>query len=112
MCAANKESLEVNYQDLSQDVPILAIWVADAPQEMFELLDAAAATVVALVFPSYAEIKSHIHVRITNLPIQDSIRDLRQVHMGCLVRIAGVVTRRSGVFPQLKQCKYTCGSCG
>ena len=51
-------------------------------------------------------------MRITSLPIQDSIRDLRQIHMGCLVKIVGVVTRRSGVFPQLTICKYNCMRCG
>ncbi|KAL3916765.1 MAG: hypothetical protein SGPRY_006679 [Prymnesium sp.] len=32
--------------------------------------------------------------------------------MGCLVRVSGVVTRRSAVFPQLKICKYNCLNCG
>ena len=31
--------------------------------------------------------------------------------MGCLVKVSGVVTRRSPVFPQLKACKYTCTHC-
>jgi len=112
MCAANDESLQVSYLHLSHYVPILAIWVADAPTEMLELLDMAAMDVVRIMFPDYDKIHSRVHVRITDLPIQDSIRDLRQVHMGCLVKVAGVVTRRSGVFPCLKVCKYNCGNCG
>lgn len=32
--------------------------------------------------------------------------------MGCLVKVSGVVTRRSAVFPQLKICKFTCHNCG
>ena len=32
--------------------------------------------------------------------------------MGCLVKIAGVVTRRSGVYPQMKICRYNCTHCG
>ena len=32
--------------------------------------------------------------------------------MGCLVKVTGVVTRRSAVFPQLKICKYNCQNCG
>ena len=42
-----------------------------------------------------------VHVRITELPIEDPIRDLRQAHVGCLVKVSGVVTRRSQVLPQL-----------
>jgi DNA replication licensing factor MCM2 len=31
MCARNEQSLPVSYLHLSRHVPILAIWVADAP---------------------------------------------------------------------------------
>lgn len=112
MCAANSESLDVSYLHLSSDVPILAIWVADAPRETLSLLDEAAMEVVRIMFPDYHKIQTGIHVRITELPIQDSIRELRQVHMDCLVKVSGVVTRRSSVHPQLKVCKYNCGNCG
>jgi len=37
---------------------------------------------------------------------------LRQIHLNTLIRIGGVVTRRSGVFPQLQQVKYDCNKCG
>ena len=63
------------------------------------------------MFPDYDLIHQTVHVRITDLPIEDPIRDLRQAHVGCLVKVAGVVTRRSQVFPQLKACKYTCTHC-
>ncbi|KAL1506921.1 hypothetical protein AB1Y20_007785 [Prymnesium parvum] len=112
MCAANSQSLEVSYLHLSHAVPILAIWVADCPKEMLQLLSEAAMEAVRIMFPNYREIHEHVLVRITELPIHDSIRDLRQVHMGCLVKVSGVVTRRSAVFPQLKICKYNCLSCG
>ena len=36
----------------------------------------------------------------------------RQFHLNQLVRLTGVVTRRSGVFPQLQQVKYDCLRCG
>ena len=36
----------------------------------------------------------------------------RQVHLNKLVCTAGVVTRRTGVFPQLQQIKFDCGRCG
>ena len=114
MCANNEESLEVSYLDMSHAVPILAIWVADCPREMLKLLDEAAMAVVRMstMYPKYEQIHPIIHVRVTDLPIHDSIRELRQVHMGCLVKISGVVTRRSAVFPQLKICKYNCTNCG
>ncbi|XP_011004331.1 PREDICTED: LOW QUALITY PROTEIN: DNA replication licensing factor MCM2-like [Populus euphratica] len=37
---------------------------------------------------------------------------LRQIHLNTMIRVGGVVTRRSGVFPQLQQVKYDCNKCG
>lgn len=36
----------------------------------------------------------------------------RQIHLNTMIKIGGVVTRRSGVFPQLQQVKYDCSKCG
>jgi len=33
-------------------------------------------------------------------------------HLGNLIKVRGVVTRRSGVFPQLRLVRYDCGACG
>lgn len=35
-----------------------------------------------------------------------------QADLNCLVQVTGVVTRRTGVFPQLKYVKYDCVKCG
>ncbi|KAI6686773.1 hypothetical protein NL676_032686 [Syzygium grande] len=37
---------------------------------------------------------------------------VRQIHLNTMIRIGGVVTRCSGVFPQLQQVKYDCNKCG
>ena len=89
MCANNEESLEVSYLDMSHAVPILAIWVADCPREMLKLLDEAAMAVVRMstMYPKYEQIHPQIHVRITDLPIHDSIRELRQVRWGLPSRL-------------------------
>ena len=63
-------------------------------------------------FPDYEAIHGEVHARITDLPIADSLRDLRQVHLNALVKVTGVVTRRSGVFPKLKKGYYDCPACG
>jgi DNA replicative helicase MCM subunit Mcm2 (Cdc46/Mcm family) len=34
------------------------------------------------MFPHYAEIKPDVHVRITALPVCDSLRDLRENQLG------------------------------
>ncbi|KIR41925.1 minichromosome maintenance protein 2 [Cryptococcus deuterogattii 99/473] len=108
----NSESLEVSYIHLANTRPILAYFLANSPQPMLELFDQVALDAILLYYPSYDRIHSEIHVRITELPTSLSLRDLRQSNLNCLVRVSGVVTRRSGVFPQLKYVKFDCQKCG
>ncbi|KEY68240.1 hypothetical protein S7711_04772 [Stachybotrys chartarum IBT 7711] len=108
----NAESLEVSYQHLSETKAILAYFLANAPSEMLKLFDTVAMDVVLLHYPDYERIHSEIHVRFFDLPVHHTLRQLRQSHLNCLVRVSGVVTRRSGVFPQLKYVKFDCTKCG
>lgn len=107
----NSESLEVSYDHLSESKAVLAYFLASAPMEMLAIFDDVAMEVTLIHYPDYQRIHSEIHVRITDLPVQYTLRQLRQSHLNCLVRIGGVVTRRSGVFPQLKYVKFSC-KCG
>ena len=50
-------SLQVSYVHLSENVPILAIWLADAPTEMLEIFDE-----VRFVSPGPREHASRVHV--------------------------------------------------
>jgi DNA replication licensing factor MCM2 len=107
----NAESLEVSYDHLSSSKAILAYFLANAPGEMLKLFDEVAMDVTLLHYPEYERIHSEIHVRISDLPVHYTLRQLRQTHLNCLVRVSGVVTRRSGVFPQLKYVMFDCGKC-
>ncbi len=69
----------VKYSHLSEAYPKLGVWTADAPSVMLEVMDSAAQEVVAQLFEHYGAIAANIHVRIAELPLMDSIRDLRQV---------------------------------
>lgn len=112
MCEANGESLSVSYAHLAETKPSLAYYVANAPSEVLKIFDAVALEVTLSGFENYDQIKSEIHVRISELPIGETLRDLRQSHLNTLIRVTGVVTRRTGVFPQLKYVKYDCVKCG
>lgn len=50
---------------------------ADAPRQMLRLLDEAATEHVSQAYPEFDQIQDAVHVRITGLPVDDSIRDLR-----------------------------------
>ncbi|KAK6286569.1 hypothetical protein POUND7_012748 [Theobroma cacao] len=112
MVSANKCSLEIDYKQFIYVHPNIAIWLADAPQSVLEVMEDVAQRVVFDLHPNYKNIHQKIYVRITNLPVYDQIRNIRQIHLNTMVRIGGVVTRRSGVFPQLQQVKYDCNKCG
>ena len=112
MCVANGQSLEVSYLHLAEREPILAVWVADAPADMLAMFDEVAKQEALKLYPSYGDIHGRIFTRITGLPIMDQIRDIRQAHLNCLIKIEGVVTRRTGVFPQLRDVMYDCSKCG
>ncbi|CAH9129730.1 unnamed protein product [Cuscuta epithymum] len=112
MVAVNKCSLEIDYKQFIYVHPNIAIWLADAPQSVLEVMEEVANKVVFDLHSNYKKIHQKIHVRITNLPIYDQIRNIRQIHLNSIIRIGGVVTRRSGVFPQLQQVKFDCNKCG
>ena len=108
----NAESLEVSFDHLAESKATLAYFLANAPAEMLKIFDTVAMEVTLYHYPDYERIHSEIHVRITDLPVQYTLRQLRQTHLNCLVRVSGVVTRRTGVFPQLKYVKFDCTKCG
>uniref|UniRef100_A0A061RCL3 DNA replication licensing factor MCM2 n=1 Tax=Tetraselmis sp. GSL018 TaxID=582737 RepID=A0A061RCL3_9CHLO len=115
MCRANKQSLEVDFLHLchAQGEALLAIWVVDCPRQILPIFHEAATTFALELFPQYDEIheRNSICVRITNLPELESLRGIRQNHLDSLVQVAGVVTRRTGVFPQLQMVVYDCLKC-
>jgi DNA replication licensing factor MCM2 len=108
----NAESLEVSFDNLAESKATLAYMLANSPNEVLKIFDQVAMDVTLLHYPDYERIHSEIHVRVTDLPVQYTLRQLRQTHLNCLVRVSGVVTRRSGVFPQLKYVKFNCTKCG
>ena len=108
----NAESLEVCWDHLSESKPTLAFFLINVPSEVLPIFDAVALEVALYHYPDYERIHSELHVRITDLPVSYTLRQLRQSHLNCLLRVSGVVTRRTGVFPQLKYVKFDCTKCG
>lgn len=112
MAAQNRESLEVAFFHLCERHQLLARWVADEPGPLLEVLDEAATELTLRYFPEYRRICPSVHVRISNLPACDTLREIRQAHLNKLIKVRGVVTRRSSVIPQLREVKMDCQKCG
>lgn len=108
----NSESLEVSYNHLADSKAILALFLASSPSEMLKIFDIVAMEATEMPYPNYSQIHPEIHVRISNFPNLLSLRELRERNLNQLVKIHGVVTRRTGVFPQLKYVKFDCLKCG
>lgn len=107
MCSFNFESIEIDFEDLK---PFHENMEKD-PVTFIKVLDEALCKVTRSYFPNYHLIKPLIHGRIINLPIIEKIRDLRNNHLNKLIRINGVVTRRSGVFSLYSIVRFTCTKC-
>lgn len=112
MTRENDMSFPLSYTHLSRVYDsVLALWLVDAPDSVIELLEEAANYFTFKLYPHYRKVHSTIFVRISDLPLCDPIRDFRQLHMNVLVRVEGVVIRRSPVYPQMYAVKYDCIRC-
>ncbi|KAG7885211.1 hypothetical protein KL938_001468 [Ogataea parapolymorpha] len=107
----NSESLEVSYVHLLHSKAILALFLTTCPEEILKIFDVVAMEATELHYPDYSQIHSEIHVRIADYPTINNLRELREANLNSLVRVSGVVTRRTGVFPQLKYVKFNCLKC-
>lgn len=99
MVANDKQSLEVTYSHISVKMPTLAIWIAELPSGVLPILNQVAFDLIVELFPMFESLYKEVFIRIKDLPIEDNLRDLRQVHLNNLIWIKGVVTKRTGIFP-------------
>lgn len=111
MVEANHQSLIVDYNLLYQSEEVLAYFLVEAPLEMLNIFDEAAKDYVYSLYPHYHKIAKEIHVRISDLPLIEELRSLRQLHLNQLVRTNGVITSSTSVLPQLSMIKYNCMKC-
>ncbi|KCV71384.1 minichromosome maintenance protein 2 [Fonticula alba] len=111
MCNANRESFDVSWQHLYHKSPVLAQFLGLAPTEMLAIFDEVALEFTLTMFPHYHQIHPEVHVRISDVPVIDKLRDLRHNQLNHLVRVSGVVTRRTNVLPQLRYVKFDCAKC-
>lgn len=112
MCQNNRQSLEVNYEHLLSNCPNIAELVINYPDIVIPYLDDVAFELTSELFPNYPEIFKQIFVRIKDISANYNLRSLRCNHIGHLIKIKGVVTKRSVVYPKLKIAFFTCVKCG
>jgi len=112
MCSNNRSSFEVPYYLMTGDYQILAFFFLNAPIEMIQILDEAAREIVLKLYPYYDLVTPEVHVRLTDIPILEELRSLRQFHLNQLIRTEGVVAACTPILPQLYMIKFDCTKCG
>jgi DNA replication licensing factor MCM2 len=111
MCQNNKQSLEITFNHLSAKFPTLAIWLAEEPELILPIFNEVAKEITLEIFPEYENIHREIFIRVRDLPVEDRLRDLRQIHLNALIKIRGVVVKRTNVMPEMNKIFFRC-QCG
>lgn len=77
--AEGKRYLEVDYRDLEEDLHLVAEWVVLYPRVTLDILHAAATEIAKMEYPEFFLLSQDedVSVRITSLPLADSLRDIR-----------------------------------
>ena len=112
MAQNNKQSLEVNYSHLEIKEQSLAHRVIKYPEIIIPYLNDVSFELTCELFPHYSKIWKEIFVRIRDLPLLTNIRDLRCENIGHMVKLKGVITKRTSVYPKLKTAYFNCVKCG
>ena len=90
----------------------LAHWVIKYPEIIIPYLNDVSFELTCELFPHYSKIWKEIFVRIKDLPLPTNIRDLRCENIGHMVKLKGVLTKRTSVYPKLKTAYFNCVKCG
>lgn len=115
MIKESRRSLEIEYIQLGRwpGTRQIAVFLIDDPQPVFPILNRVATELAKERLEEYEQNwGGDVYVRVVNVPHEENIRDLKAEFLNSLVTVRGVVTRRTGVFPQLRMVNYDCGKCG
>lgn len=103
----DKESLDVDFWELSKFDHELADELLESPEDVFAAAEEAVKQVVDIKTKKFI-------LRFCNMPKTQMIllRNIRSKHIGKLLVVEGVVRQKSDVRPQVTSAKFECPSCG
>lgn len=97
MCDQNRNSLEIDYNDLvsRENIQVIIVWILYEPSLVIPELNKALRSVVMKIYPEHGNISNEFFVKITNITYLDKLRELRHKDIGHLIQVRGVITKRS-----------------
>ncbi|MCK4844918.1 MAG: minichromosome maintenance protein MCM, partial [Candidatus Heimdallarchaeota archaeon] len=100
------------YDDLLRYDPELARQLRENPEDVLKEANGALKEVLNIEDPIYATSGETFVVRFSNIPDQVDLRRVRNVHLGKLISVEGIILRQSVVKPLLIEGSFQCLSCG
>ena len=108
MMPRNARFIIVDYNDLVLE-PEIEIFFSENPDRIFDAFSRAIKEALQTRFPDYAEkIKDEVRVRISNYPLQRSLRQINAETIGNITSVSGMVVRASEVKPLAKELVFVC----
>ncbi len=98
MCKENKQSIEINYQELTNAFPALSYWIFESPSRILGYLNQVLLDVAVWYYPGYESIHEQTFVKIGNFPLEESIWALWTFHIHNLIKTKGVITKKYPVY--------------
>ena len=108
----NWKSVAVEFEHLSKYDSELTQWVLEHPKQVLPLLDEVAYATALSINPGFELIHRQMFVRIRKIAIEDKFRELRINLLNSMVRVRGVVTKRTAILARLWKASYRCLKCG
>jgi len=115
MAEDNQRHLEVRFDHLQRWSPPLALWLSEHPVEILPLLNETLMEEAEKRFGTYKLLRqkeeNELRVAVHQFPITEQVRELCTKHLNKVVKVNGVVTKRNGVFNQVKRLYLRCAKC-
>ena len=105
-------SLVVDFFDLYELDVDLAAELLNAPDDILLSLSKAAYKKLQMRDREYANEVGELHVRVSSLPDETSVRDVRSQNITHLIQISGIVVKATAVQPIIVKAAFRCLNCG
>ncbi|UXD21705.1 Minichromosome maintenance protein MCM [Ignicoccus pacificus DSM 13166] len=103
-----KKSLVVDFHDIIDFSQELASLIIDKPREYIPKFE----KVLKEIASAYAGKDYKVNLRFSNLPETVKLREIRDIHIGKLIMIEGILVRVTQVKERIRKAYFRCEACG